>query len=248
MDRPGAWPDGPEYDEVARATSDRGEVVLRRRRGDAVLELRVNGVFVMDSHQTVTEEALAEAALARHRAPSAVLVGGLGLGYTLGAVLSDHRVRQVTAVEVEDAVVGWLRDGTVPHGPALLADDRLHVVTADVRLALAGAIAAMYDLVLLDVDNGPGFLVYDDNRAVYGTALMRSVWRTLRPGGLVAVWSADEAPALHDVLRTVFTSATAHPIPVRLQGRDERYWLYLAVRPEAPERTRTGRIDDGAGG
>ena len=119
----------------------------------------------------MTEEALAEAALARHRGPSAVLVGGLGLGYTLRAVLADHRVRRVTVVEVEEAVVGWLRDGTVPHGPALLADDRLHVVTADVRLALAEATPASYDLVLLDVDNGPGFLVYDDNRAVYGTEL-----------------------------------------------------------------------------
>jgi spermidine synthase len=232
----GAGPDGPAYDEVARAASARGEVVLRRRRADAGLELRVNGVFVMDSQQTATEEALAEAALIRHPEPSTVLVGGLGLGYTLRAVLDDHRVRRVTVVEVEESVVGWLRDGTVPRGPELLADDRVHVVVADVRLALAEARPASYDLVLLDVDNGPGFLVYDDNRAVYGTELMCSVRDALRPGGLVVVWSADEAPALHQVLRTVFGSATAHAIPVRLQGRDERYWLHLAGRPlPAPE-------------
>lgn len=226
-----APPDGQEYDELARASSVRGEVVLRRRRGDLGLELRVNGVFVMDSRQTVTEEALAEAALARHPAPSTVLVGGLGLGYTLRSVLGDHRVRRVTVVEVEEAVVGWLRDGTVPQGPELLADHRLRVVVADVRLALAEAMPASYDLVLLDVDNGPGFLVYDDNRAVYGTELMCSVRQALRPGGLVVVWSADEAPALDEVLRAVFGSATAQAIPVRLQGRDERCWLHLAGRP-----------------
>jgi spermidine synthase len=231
MDRSGAWADGPEYDEVARATSDRGEVVLRRRRGDAVLELRVNGVFVMDSHQTVTEQALAEAALARHRAPSAVLVGGLGLGYTLGAVLSDRRVRQVTAVEVEDAVVGWLRDGTVPHGPALLADDRLHVVTADVRLALAEAIASTYDLVLLDVDNGPAYLVHDANSALYGPVLLRTTRHAMRPLGLCVIWSAAHDQALHDAMVEVFGDAEATAYDVDLQGRAEQYWLHLARVP-----------------
>jgi spermidine synthase len=239
---------GHEYVEVARATSERGEVVLRRR-GDGALELRVNGVFVMDTERTATEEALARAALARHAGPAAVLVGGLGLGYTTRAVLADDRVRQVTVVEVEEAVVRWLRDGTVPHGPALLADDRLRVVTADVRVAVAEAQRETYDVVLLDVDNGPGFLVHDGNQAVYGTEFLGTVRRVLRPGGVVVVWSADEAPPLHAALVTVFGSAAAQPHPVRLQERDESYWLYLAARPPATAgETGTGPIGDGADG
>ena len=228
---------GPDDVEVSRATSERGEVVLRRR-ADGALELRVNGVFVMGTEQTTTEEELARAALARHSDPAVVLVGGLGLGYTVRAVLADDRVQQVTVVEVEEAVVGWLRDGTVPHGPALLADDRLRVVIADVRIAAGEARPETYDVVLLDVDNGPAFLVYDGNRAVYGTEFLRTVREALRPGGLVVVWSADEAPPLHAALVTVFGSATAQPHPVRLQGRDERYWLYLAAR--APDEAADG--------
>ena len=121
--------------EVARAESERGELVLRQRTepdGSTTLELRANGVFVMDTRETSSERALAREALARHEAPGSVLVGGLGLGFTLAEVLADPRVRRVVVAEIEPALVGWLRDGTVPHGPALLADPRVEVRVADV--------------------------------------------------------------------------------------------------------------------
>jgi spermidine synthase len=123
-----------------------------------------------------------------------------------------------------------MRDGTIPHGPAFLADERLAVVCADVRQAMAEAGPATYDLVLLDVDNGPGFLVYDDNAAVYREPFLRTVAAALRPGGAVAVWSSAESPALREALTEVFGHATAIPLDVRLQSRDEQYWLYLARR------------------
>ena len=147
-----------EYVEIARAESERGELVLRERRDEGAppaLELRVNGVFVMDTVETSTERALAGAALALVEEPRAVVVGGLGLGFTMREVLADPRVERCAVVEIEQALVDWMRDGTVPHGPALLADQRVVVVTADVAAALAEARPASYDLVLLDVDNGP---------------------------------------------------------------------------------------------
>lgn len=223
-----------EYAEVARAESERGELVLRRRRedgGPAVLELRANGVFVMDTREVGTEVALANAALAHVREPRAVVVGGLGLGFTLDAVLADPRVERAAVVEVEEALVGWMRDGTVPHGPTLLADERVHVVVADVAVALAEARPATYDLVLLDVDNGPGYLVHEDNAAIYREPFLESVRAALRPGGAVAVWSAAEAPSLADALAAVFGNSEERPLPVRLQERDETYWLYLARVP-----------------
>ena len=216
-------------EEVARAESERGEIVLLRRDTGA-LELRVNGVFVMDTVETSTEQALAEAALAVVDEPRAVLVGGLGLGFTAHAVLADPRVEKVAVVEIEDAIVGWMRDGTVPHGPAFLADERLTIVVADVRAAVAEATPASYDLVLLDVDNGPGYLVHDSNAEVYAVPFLRQLHDLLRPGGALVVWSAAPDRALGEAVEQVFGAVAPVPFDVQLQGRAEQYWLYQARR------------------
>ena len=213
--------------EVARAESGRGELVLRRREDDT-LELRANGVFVMDTAETTSERALAREALARHADPGTVLVGGLGLGFTLAEVLADERVRRVVVVEIEPALVGWLRDGTVPHGPALLRDARVEVLVGDVAEAIAAAAEATYDLVLLDVDNGPGYLVHDANAALYQPDLLAATRRALRPDGLCVVWSAARDDALVTALSKVFGNAEATAYAVDLQGRAEHYWLHLA--------------------
>jgi spermidine synthase len=215
-----------EYVEIARAESPRGEVVLRERRDEntpTILELRVNGVFVMDTLETSTERALATAALSLVEQPRRVLVGGLGLGFTMHEVLADSRVERCTVVEIEQAVVDWMRDGTVVHGPRLLADDRVEVVVADVAVALAEAGEA-YDLVLLDVDNGPGYLVHDANEALYREPFLESARRAT--AGVLAVWSAAEAPQLAAAMQAVFGNVTATAYDVRLGDRDEQYWLY----------------------
>lgn len=224
-----------EYDEVARATSERGEIVLRARRDpDAgpnapqVLELRVNGVFVMDTVETSSEKGLATAALKQVENPRTVVVGGLGLGFTMHEVLADTRVERLVVVEIEDALVQWMRDGTVPHGPAYLADERLTVMVADIKVAMAEATTAAYDLVLLDVDNGPGFLVYDENEAVYQREFLEQTKACLRPGGALVIWSAAETPTLQTELKDVFGNTVAIPYDVSLQSRDEQYWIYLS--------------------
>jgi spermidine synthase len=223
-----------EYVEIARAASERGEVVLRQRRDadepDAAgsVELRVNGVFVMDTVETSTERALATAALHQVDDPRHVLVGGLGLGFTAHEVLADPRVERVAVVELEDSLVEWMRDGTVPHGPSYLADERLHVVVADIRSAVAEAAAESYDLVLLDVDNGPGQLVHQANAEVYEAAFLGSVADLLRPGGALVVWAAARSEELAAVLGSVFGSVTQVAHEVDLQGRAEQYFLYIA--------------------
>jgi spermidine synthase len=133
-------------------------------------------------------------------------------------------------VEIEEALVGWMRDGTIHHGPALLADARVRIVVADVAVALAEAHPASYDLILLDVDNGPGYLVHEGNAALYEEPLLTTAREALRPGGVLAVWSADQSPALAAVLESVFGNVEVQPLDVALQGRDEHYWLYAARR------------------
>ena len=218
-----------EYAELARAETERGELVLRARREDSapeVLELRANGVFVMDTAETSTERALAGAALELVDGPASVLVAGLGLGFTMREVLADPRVERCTVVEIEQALVDWMRDGTIPHGPQLLADERLKVVVNDVALAFAEAGEVSYDLVLLDVDNGPGYLVHDANAELYRVPFLTEVRRVTRQA--LVVWSADSSDELEAALTEVFDEVRAQPYAVQLGAREETYWLYVA--------------------
>ena len=205
-----------EHVEVARADDARGELVLRRRTDDNavdVLELRVNGVFVMDTLETSTEHALAEVALAQVADPRNVLVGGLGLGFTMHAVLEDVRVEKVVVAEIEGALIDWMRDGTVP---------------LDIAVAVEELTPGGYDLVLLDVDNGPGHLVHDGNARLYRHDFLAAVRRALAPEGVLAIWSADQAPDLEAALREVYGDVSPLTYDVDLQGRPEHYWLYVA--------------------
>lgn len=218
--------------EIARAETERGDVVLRRRTSETaadVLELRVNGVFVMDTLETTSEIELAAQALDLVERPAAVLIGGLGLGFTLQRVLADARVERAVVVEIEEPLIEWMRDGTVPHGPAILADARATVVNADIAMAIAEA-RSTYDLVLLDVDNGPGYLVHEENEAVYEEQFLRRCRDLLSPGGVLVVWSASVAPELLEAMRRVFGDAEEQAHDVLLQDRPEQYYLYLARR------------------
>lgn len=222
-----------EYEQVAAAGSERGEVLLRRR-SDGALELRVNGVFVMDTVETGSEEELARCALALAASPARVLVGGLGLGFTTRAVLADARVQRVDVVEIEDALVDWLDSGLIPGSADLLADPRLAIHVGDVRAFVEGAPSSAYDLVLLDVDNGPGYLVHDDNAAVYRRPFLAEVRRVLRPDGVVVVWAANEAPLLHAALAEIFGDCRRVAHPVVLQDRTEEYLLYVSRAAPGP--------------
>jgi spermidine synthase len=220
---------------LARAEGVTGELTLRRRvaaepRVDPVYELIVDGVFLMDTAETSTERLLADAVLDRLAEPGRILVGGLGLGVTLAGLLTDSRVDRVDVVEIEPLLVRWLRSGLVPPADATLADPRVHVTVADIGDVLRVVVVGTYVGVLLDVDNGPDFLVRAANAAVYRTASMRDVARALVPGGVLAVWSAarssdlattmaDEVGPCEEVVRTV-----------ERDGRPMTYHLYLARR------------------
>lgn len=224
-------------DRLAAARSERGEVVLRTRPGDGAVELRVNGIFVMDTAETTSERLLAEAALQRTPGDRLrVLVGGLGLGFTVGRLLACDRVARVTVAEIEAALPSWHRAGLIPEVAGLLDDPRAEVVVGDVADVIAGAAEGSYDLVLLDVDNGPDSLVYQTNAALYRDDLLTRCRRATSRGGVTAIWSMSSSDPLLRAMHRVFSSVEVVPVPVRLGARAERYWLYLAQAEDAAGR------------
>lgn len=190
---------------------------------DGALELRVNGVFVMDDRETSSEELLAAAALDGVAEPGRVLVGGLGLGYTVRALLRDQRVREVVVAEIEPELVQWMRDGLVP---SVLDDPRVTVVVGDVRDVVTGQPSGSLDGILLDVDNGPDFLVYDGNAAIYQTDFLACCREKLAPSGVLTVWSSSDSAGLAAAMQETFGRSEIQPVPVNLQGRAETYYVY----------------------
>ena len=212
---------------VAREDDGIAELALLRR-GD-VLELVVDGVFAMDTEHTDTEQALATLALEQLGSDHLrIVVGGLGLGYTTATLLADPRVARIDVVELHAPLVRWLREGLVPGVRGLLDDPRVHVTVADVVDAVPALPPASVDALLLDVDNGPGFLVHPANTRVYGAPFLSVAARTLRPRGVLGVWSAESSAELSLVLERICGSCEEVLLDVVREGRTFTYAVYLA--------------------
>ncbi|GAA3487134.1 spermidine synthase [Streptomyces cremeus] len=228
--------------QLDRRQGPYGEVVLRRR-GDAY-EIIANGCFLMDTSDGRSERLLVDAAYAAlHPAPGAprpsVLIGGLGVGFSLAHAAAQDRWGRVVVVERERAVVDWHREG--PLGAvtaAALADPRVEIVLADLIAHLRdadpagapdGTAADTYDALCLDIDNGPDWTVTDDNRNLYTPAGLAACLRRLNPGGVLAVWSAQPSTAFEDALRKAgFTEVRTEEVPVARGVPDV---VHLARRP-----------------
>jgi spermidine synthase len=203
------------------------------RRGDEWF-VRVGPALLMSSRYHESEEALALEALARCPSPKSVLIGGLGLGFTLRALL-DRVAREtaVTVCELVPKLVAWNREhvGALANHP--LSDPRSRVVVGDVFEQIRGSEQA-WDLILLDVDNGPIALSSGDNQRLYDDKGVRACLRALRPGAVLAVWSTGPNRRFKAALGRVGFAVEELFVPAVKNGR-ARHVIFLA---RAPRRAR----------
>jgi spermidine synthase len=218
---------------VARNNGPRGEVVLRRRTGNGpdVDELIVNGAFAMDSSDTATERALADVALAGqvHRR---VLLGGLGLGYTAAQLLAadlDH----LDVVEIEECLLDWAYAGLTPTLAAVARHSKAALHAADIAMVLAGRRdpRGPWNAIVLDVDNGPDFLIHEANSELYGQPSLAAAYAQLAAGGTLAIWCQGPTPSLLATLGQISPTARPHVFRRLRQGRQLTYVIYTVTRP-----------------
>lgn len=206
-----------------------GEVVLRRH--GELLQIIANGCFLMDTSDGRSERLLVDAALKAldGRAAPHVLIGGLGVGFSLAHAAADPRWGRITVVEREPAVIDWHRSGPLSAlSRDALADLRTEIVEADL-LDFVNERCDTYDALCLDIDNGPDWTVTDGNHGLYGPAGLASCARALRPGGVLAVWSAQPSPDFEGTLRNAgFQQVRTEEIPVARGVPDV---VHVAVRP-----------------
>lgn len=212
---------------LARVDGVCGELVLRRR-GDHH-EIIANGVFLMDTRNGESERLMVAAAADRMPAGSTMLVGGLGVGFSLRAALDHPAVGEVVVVEREPAVIEW-NEGPLRNA-GLLADPRVRVVCADLLAWLPSA--GEFGALCLDIDNGPEWTVDDGNAALYGPGGMAMLDRALAPGGVLAVWSAGAAPDFVARLTRVFGPVETLAVPV---PRGEPDLVFVVIGSRSPAR------------
>ncbi len=199
---------------------------LRLQRRGTEYSITVDGHELMNSGLHGSEDALAEEALTRRaetRNPR-VLIGGLGMGYTLAAALArlGHEA-QVTVAELVPAVVTWNRGPLAHLAGNPLADPRVTVAEGDVALQFT---PATWDAILLDVDNGPGALTHPDNEKLYGAPGLRKLYAALRPGGILGVWSVAVDDAFDRRLRALpWSVEQLHPRARKTRGGRHTVWI-----------------------
>ena len=212
-------------------TPDGTDMKLTRRGNEYII--LANGKCLMSSRMHGSEEALATLACRRARAleQPCVLVGGLGMGFTLRATLDilppDGLV--VTA-ELVPAVVEWNRGPLGPLAGHPLRDRRVRVDVGDVAVTLSSG-PAQFDAVLLDVDNGPTAFTASGNAGLYDDRGLASARTALRPGGVLAVWSASDNRKFEQRLRYGGFAVEVERVRGRLKKGGPHHTIFLCHKP-----------------
>jgi spermidine synthase len=222
------------WEELDRALipGDDGEELILRRR-DTEYSIRTSTTELMNSRVHGSEDALAELACKRlkERPAPAILIGGLGMGYTLAAALTHSgQDAQITVAELVPAVVRWNRNylGLLAGMP--LTDTRVSVMEGDVAKLITNRKSA-WDAILLDVDNGPDGLTTKSNDLLYGLSGLRASFTALRPGGILAVWSYSQDEPFTQRLKKCGFRPEVVTVRARRPGKGRRHTIWLATKP-----------------
>ncbi|WP_018586971.1 spermidine synthase [Salinispora arenicola] len=220
-----------------RVTTSRGELVLRETNGH--YEVISNGVFLMDTSDGRSERLLVDAAVHRCTTPAPrLLVGGLGVGFSLVRAVEYTHLAAIDVVEIEAAVIGWHTSHLRHLTSRAMADPRVRIVEADI-LAWMADTGDQYDAICLDTDNGPNWLVFEANAELYGHRGLDLVVRRLRPGGVLAIWSASRDDSFEQRLRGRFGDLVTLETPTDTGAPDVVYVVRAATaargdQPESP--------------
>jgi spermidine synthase len=215
--------------DTAQVPGD-GEDLRLMRRGTE-FSIMTGGIELMNSRLSGSEEAMAALAFGRvgQRLKPRVLIGGLGMGFTLRAALAAFGPdARVVVAELVPAVVAWARGPLGELHGASLDDPRVTLHQGDVGEAIR-AEPAGYDAILLDVDNGPGGLSRKENDGLYSPAGLAAAKRALRPGGVLEVWSSTRDSAFTKRLKQA--GYAIEEIGMRAhKGRGARHVIWMATK------------------
>ncbi|MEI4196500.1 hypothetical protein [Roseovarius sp. E0-M6] len=230
------------FEELDYCPTPIGALSLRRRRdlrlGVDVWEIMLGQDFLMTSHFTASEVALGRLGVAACRGDTLeIVVGGLGLGYTAEAVLSEPRVADLQVVEYLAPVIEWHESGILPMGTRLADNAGCRLVEGDFFAMAAGdgfdheKPGRQFDAILADIDHAPDHLLDERSDSFYQPDGLRALKRHLKPGGVFGLWSDKVTDQRFlDRLASAFPEAWAEPVTFDnpLTGNPFTQTVYLA--------------------
>ena len=215
---------------IAVAEVPGGEPLRLFRRGDDFM-IVLDRNELMNSRMSGSEEALAVMTCARLTGGIAphLLIGGYGMGFTLRAALDVLAAEaRVTVVELVPEIIAWARGPMAGLAAGCLDDPRVRIVEDDVA-AVIGSAGERYDAILLDVDNGPHGLVRDANDQLYSARGLAAAKAALKPGGVLAIWSAGSDAGFTRRLNQSGFVVDEVAVRARSNGKGPRHVIWFAV-------------------
>ena len=221
------------YIQLDKTSMPDGSLLALYQQGSEFI-LEYKGLELMSTNLTWSEQMLAdlgcadllEGAATRPDHPR-VLIGGLGMGFTLKRVLElIGSPATVDVAELMSQVIEWNRTYLVEHNGPLLEDPRTNVILADLFDCLGEG--EMYDAILIDIDDTPDARITEENIKLYTPSFLKLLRESLNPGGCLAYWMAVPSPRLEMVLKKAGFNLTAHPAKPHEQSEDAWHRIYVA--------------------
>lgn len=192
-------------------------------------EVSACGTLLFGSKEKTSCTQLARVALKHHPSPKIILLGGLGMGFTLQEALKESTVKQIEVIEIEPKVVEWNKKLFARQNDNAVNDPRVKIFITDIINYLPRALSQKYDIIILDIDNGPANVIHLDNSYLYSTEMLKITAELLSPAGLLAIWSVTREEWFLKRLNKIFKEVQEKTILTPHKKSNSDY-VYLAFK------------------
>lgn len=203
---------------ITNVQGQSGELQLQRRGRH--YEVISNGTFLMATHNGESERRMVQEALNHAFSAELVLIGGLGLGFSLDEAVQHAETVHVTVVELEKHIIEWNRSYFREWNKRALENSKAQVTEEDLQVFLEKETDLRWDAVCMDTDNGPDWLVREGNYYMYEAGGLQTIYGVLREGGVAAFWSASYSRVFENSLKAVFDTVWIEEVEAGRGGPD----------------------------
>ncbi|MFW6282033.1 MAG: hypothetical protein ACOC1O_04495 [bacterium] len=192
-------------------------------------EVYASGTLLFGSKEKTSCAQLARVALNHHPSPEIVLIGGLGMGFTLQEILKESTIKRVEVIEIEPKVVEWNQTFFARQNDNAINDPRVKIFIADIIKHFSQFSSQKFDIIILDIDNGPTNVIHPDTSCLYSTGMLKIIAELLTPRGLLAIWSVTREKWFLKRLNKIFKKVQIKTILTPHKKTDSDY-VYLAFK------------------